>query len=122
MGTTMSSAGIPICDGSPTGNSKSVSPNVLNITSQSNSLNLSQSVFTDLVSTTEAYEALQNKEEALANELSRAQAQVFPLRKENTRLLRENNQLHMELIKAEDNIGKSQQVRATTATMTSSHT
>ncbi|GMI09559.1 hypothetical protein TrVE_jg10409 [Triparma verrucosa] len=68
-----------------------------------------EAVFTDLVSTTEAYESLQGKEEQLQNELSKAQAQVFPLRKENTRLLRENNQLHMELIKAEDSISKSQQ-------------
>lgn len=108
-----------------------------------------EAVFTDLVSTTEAYESLQGKvsknqfsvapidalhcdptltqfafarpppppppppphtqEEQLQNELSKAQAQVFPLRKENTRLLRENNQLHMELIKAEDSISKNQQ-------------
>jgi len=54
---------------------------------------LVEKLFTDLVSTTEAYEGLQNKEEATSHELSKAQAQVFPLRKENTRLLRENNQV-----------------------------
>ncbi len=60
---------------------------------------LIESIFTDLVATTEAYEGLQSKEENTGNELSKAQAQVFPLRKENTRLMRENNQLHLELIK-----------------------
>jgi hypothetical protein len=70
---------------------------------------LLESLFTDLVSTTEAYENLQTKEEGVAHELSKAQAQVFPLRKENARLLRENNQLHLELIKAEDETGKTKQ-------------
>lgn len=66
-------------------------------------------MFGDLVSTTEAYEGLQRKEEGVGAELSKAQAQIFPLRKENSRLLRENNQLHMELIKGEDVIVKAEQ-------------
>jgi len=45
-------------------------------------IGLVEKLFTDLVTTTEAYESLQSKEENLGSELSRAQAQVFPLRKE----------------------------------------
>ena len=67
---------------------------------------LLEKVFSDLVATTEAYEGLQAKEENVSNELAKAQAMVFPLRKDNTKLLRENNQLHLELIKAEDETGK----------------
>ena len=69
-------------------------------------MTLLEKVFSDLVATTEAYEGLQAKEENVSNELAKAQAMVFPLRKDNTKLLRENNQLHLELIKAEDETGK----------------
>jgi len=58
------------------------------------------------VTTTEAYEGLVEREEAMGDERRRAQASVFPLRKENTSLVRENNQLHLEMIKAEDEAGK----------------
>ena len=72
-------------------------------------LSLVEALFTDLVTTTEAYEGLVQKEESLADELRRAQASVFPLRKENTQLVRENNQLHLELIKGEDALAKAEQ-------------
>ena len=67
---------------------------------------LVETLFNDLVTTTEAYEGLVEREEATGDELRRAQASVFPLRKENTSLVRENNQLHLEMIKAEDEAGK----------------
>ena len=47
------------------------------------SLDLVERIFNDLVSTTEAYKQLSETEKALSNDLSLAQAQLFPLKKEN---------------------------------------
>ena len=50
-------------------------------------------MFNDLITTTEAYEGLVIKEEGVGDELRKCQA-------------RENNQLHLELIRGEDELGK----------------
>ena len=64
----------------------------------SESLELVERLFGDLVSTTEVYQQLHEREEQLSQELGLAQAQLFPLRKDNARLLRENNELHRDAI------------------------
>lgn len=55
-----------------------------------------QQLFGDLISTTESYTQLQEKEYELSQDLSLAQAQLFPLKKESAKLSRENQQLHMD--------------------------
>jgi hypothetical protein len=52
--------------------------------------------------TTAAYTELVDKENRLASDLALAQAQLFPLRKENSRLTRENHQLHLDNIRQQD--------------------
>ena len=70
------------------------------------SLDLIERVFNDLVSTTEAYKQLSDTERSLSNDLMLAQSQLFPLKKENARLVRENYQLHVDGIKAQDDTSK----------------
>ena len=52
--------------------------------------------------TTAAYQELQEKENRLSSDLALAQAQLFPLRKDNSRLTRENHQLHVDNIRQTD--------------------
>jgi centrosomal protein CEP135 len=56
-------------------------------------LDIVEQLFHDLISTTESYTHMQEKEQQLSQNLALAQAQVFPLRKENAKLVRENQQL-----------------------------
>lgn len=55
-----------------------------------------------VVSTSNAYSLCQEKEARLAADLALAQAQLFPLRKENARLARENHQLHLDSISVKE--------------------
>ncbi|CAM9311506.1 unnamed protein product, partial [Ectocarpus fasciculatus] len=64
------------------------------------SLALVERLFEDLVTTTESYEDLQQREDQTAADLALSRAQLFPLKKENARLLRDNNLLHLKVIKA----------------------
>ena len=48
----------------------------------------------DLTTASEAYEAVQAKDVRLSQDLAMAQAQLFPLRKENARLAKENYQVN----------------------------
>ena len=68
-------------------------------------MDIVQQLFSDLVSTTESYTQLQEKEYNLSQDLSLAQAQLFPLRKDMVRLSRENQQLHLETIKLREELG-----------------
>lgn len=64
---------------------------------------LVESLVSDLTHANQRIESLQSQIDAQAHSLIVAENQAHPLRKENGRLLRENNQLHLELIKkAED--------------------
>ncbi len=54
---------------------------------------------TTIDSITKSYKQVCDKESRLASDLSLAQSQLFPLRKENARLARENYQLHVENVK-----------------------
>lgn len=58
----------------------------------------------DIETTTSSYKQIQDREARLAADLTLAQTQLFPLRKENTRLARENHQLHVDSIKQKDNM------------------
>lgn len=55
-----------------------------------------------VIGTSNSYKLCQERESQLAADLALAQAQLFPLRKENTRLARENHQLHVSSIKQDD--------------------
>jgi centrosomal protein CEP135 len=72
------------------------------------SLALVSRLFLDLLATTESYEHLQHREEATAQDLALSQAQLFPLKKDNARLVRENNSLHQRLIKAAEDAGAAE--------------
>jgi centrosomal protein CEP135 len=82
-------------------------------------LDIVEQLFSDLVSTTESYSHMQEKEHQLSQNLALAQAQVFPLRKENAKLLRENQQLHAEVVSLKEdatnrNDSLSQKIRKLT--------
>ena len=68
------------------------------------SIDLLEKVFNDLLTTADSYKQLADKEKALSIDLSLAQAQLFPLKKENSRLAWENYQLHLDGIKSQDAI------------------
>ena len=70
------------------------------------SMDLVERIFNDLVSTTEAYKQLSETERSLSNDLTIAHAQLFPLKKENSRLARENYQLHVDGVKTQDEEAK----------------
>lgn len=62
-------------------------------------LDLVEKLYNDLVTTTKSYQFLQTKESKLVNDLQSLQSQLFPLRKENAKLARENNELHLDHIR-----------------------
>lgn len=68
------------------------------------SVDLIERILGDVVSTTTSYKQLQERESRLSSDFNLAQAQLFPLRKENTRLNRENHQLHSDSIKLKDEV------------------
>lgn len=66
------------------------------------SLPLVTRILTDLVLTTESHEYHQKHAQSLEKELSKAQDNEYPIRRENERLLRENNQLHLKIIETDE--------------------
>lgn len=72
------------------------------------SIDLVQQLFGDLISTTESYNQLQEKEQKLSQDLSLAQSQLFPLRKENAKLTRDNHQLHVDTIRLNEELSTSE--------------
>lgn len=69
------------------------------------SLDIVEQLYRDLVATTESYSHLQDKENQLSQQLSLAQTQLFPLRKENAKLLHENHALHAEIVSLKEESG-----------------
>jgi len=59
------------------------------------SLPLVERLFADLVTTTQSYEGLNEKTRRAENELAVANNSVYPLKKENTRMLQENNKVRL---------------------------
>lgn len=66
------------------------------------SVDLIEQLVRDVVSTTASYKQLQERESRLLSDFTSAQAQLFPLRKDNSRLNRENQQLHLDSVKQKD--------------------
>lgn len=78
------------------------------ITFYSNSsVDLVERLVGDILSTTESYKQLQERESRISSDFNLAQAQLFPLRKENIRLNRENHQLHVESISQKEHLDLS---------------
>ncbi len=68
-------------------------------------MDLVDHLLSDLISTTHSYKQVVERENRLTSDLSLVQSQLFPLRKENARLARENHDLHLDNVKLnEDNI------------------
>jgi hypothetical protein len=66
------------------------------------SLDTVEELFNDLQAATEAYKQCMEREKRLSSDLQLAQSQLFPLRKENAKLARENYQLHIDNVKIKD--------------------
>ena len=65
-------------------------------------LDVVQELFTDLISTTESYTLLQDKESKLSHDLAIAQTHLLPLRKEIGRLTKENHHFHLDNIRIKE--------------------
>ena len=61
-------------------------------------------VLNDLIKTTEAFKKLQDERNLLKDQIKSQNEIVLPLRNENMKLTKENNELHNEIIKLKDNI------------------
>eukprot|EP00514_Thraustochytrium_sp_LLF1b_P011398 CAMPEP_0184559346 /NCGR_PEP_ID=MMETSP0199_2-20130426/46382_1 /TAXON_ID=1112570 /ORGANISM="Thraustochytrium sp., Strain LLF1b" /LENGTH=333 /DNA_ID=CAMNT_0026956633 /DNA_START=68 /DNA_END=1066 /DNA_ORIENTATION=- len=68
------------------------------------SMPLVRKLLDDLMLTTESHGKQQGKIMVLNKEIGLAQEQLFGIRRENARLVRENNQLHMEMIRAKEEL------------------
>ena len=60
----------------------------------------------DLINTTDSYKKLQDEKEKLSLELKNQGNLILPLRNENLRITKENNELHNQMIQLEDNLDK----------------
>lgn len=60
----------------------------------------------DLLKTTEGYQTVKNEVVAAQNEVKLNQQALMPLQKDNERLVKENNALHMDIIKAREDLDK----------------
>ncbi len=67
-----------------------------------------QELFQDLVSTTESYTQLQEKEAKLSHDLAIAQTHLLPLRKDIGRLTKENHHLHLDNIKIREEAAEAE--------------
>ena len=65
---------------------------------------LVERLVTDLLKTTEAYQLTKNELAILTNENRLNQQALLPLQKENERLAKESNGLHLEVIKAKEDL------------------
>ena len=64
-------------------------------------------LLSDLISTTNSYQQVQEKEARLSTDLALAQAQLFPLRRDNARLTKENHVLHNESVQLSTDISNT---------------
>ena len=71
------------------------------------SVSIVNKVLNDLIKTTEGFKKLQDERDKLRNELKSQGDLVLPLRNENIRLTKENNELHQEMIKLKDVLEKN---------------
>ena len=66
------------------------------------SLDTVEELFNDLQASSESYRQCTERENKLSSDLTLAQSQLFPLRKENAKLSRENYQLHIDNVRIKD--------------------
>jgi len=74
------------------------------------SVSIVNKVLNDLIKTTEGFKKLQDERDKLRNELKSQGDLLLPLRNENMRLTKENNELHKEMINLKDNLEKNNNV------------
>ena len=63
-------------------------------------------LLSDLISTTDSFKDLYAKEKRLQEDFSHLQAQVFPIRKDNNKLIKENLDLHRAIVKVDEELNK----------------
>jgi len=63
---------------------------------------ISRTTIRDLLKTTEGFQALKKKQSSLDAEIIKCHDSLAPLKKENQRLVRENNELHFEIMKSNE--------------------
>jgi centrosomal protein CEP135 len=68
------------------------------------SVELVEKLFSDLIVTTSSYSDVQKKFDPLQSALGRAETALEPLRQENARVVRENNELHADLIRQTEDL------------------
>ena len=71
------------------------------------SVSVVNKVLNDLIKTTEGFKKLQDERDKLRNELKSQNDIILPIRNENIRLTKENNELHQEMIKLKDAFEKN---------------
>ena len=71
------------------------------------SVSIVNKVLNDLIKTTEGFKKLQDERDKLRNELKSQNDIILPIRNENIRLTKENNELHQEMIKLKDAFEKN---------------
>ena len=67
---------------------------------------LANRLLNDLTNTTEAFKKIKDEKEKLSLELKNQGNIILPLRNENMRITKENNDLHNQMIQLEDNLDK----------------
>jgi len=70
------------------------------------SANLVERLFNDLIKITEAFQALKKNNDEISQTATRAESALRPLQVENTRLSKENNALHYEIIQVKESFEK----------------
>ena len=68
------------------------------------SVSVVNKVLNDLIKTTEAFKKLQDERNSLKEQMKSQNEIVLPLRNENIKLTKENNDLHNEIIRLKDNL------------------
>ena len=70
------------------------------------STSLVNHLLSDIINKSESIKNIQEEKEKLSLELKKQGNLILPLRKENMRITKENNDLHNQMIKLEDNLDK----------------
>lgn len=73
------------------------------------SVPLIEKLLAEFVKSCDSFRTLEEKQSRLTSDLASLQAQLFPLRKENAKLARENNELHLDHIHYVENTRREQQ-------------
>ena len=66
------------------------------------SASLIERLLNDLIKTTEGFQSLKKVNEELKQSVNKSEQMILPLKKENAKLVQENNDLHFEMIKIKE--------------------